>query len=170
MPEESPERVKLIKEAALSPAMISKTLQHYKGEIPSDTALRSHLIIDEKFNPDSAEEFIKVLRRTIAVVNPNEGDYNPAASDEDESKPPAGEPPRVSQVTTQIQPPKPPAGQRPYPLYLSKDREAVLYVPSVMTRAEYDLLKTQITNSLLVMEATSVIEPSSEEDAKGASA
>lgn len=170
MPEDSPERLQLIKEAALSPAMISKTLQHYKGAIPSDTALRSHLIIDEKFNPDSAGEFIKILRRTMAIVNPTEGDYTAATSDEDEDILLTGEAPRVQQITPQNQPPKPPSGQRPFPLYLSKDREAVLYVPSVMTRAEYDLLKTQITNSLLVMEATSVVEPSSEEDAKGASA
>jgi hypothetical protein len=170
LPDESPERLRLIKEAALSPPMISKTLQHYKGEIPSDAALRSHLIIDEKFNPDSAEEFMNVLRRTIAVVNPNEGDYTGDTPDEDEATPPRGETPRVQQVTPQIQPPKPPSGQRPYPLYLSKEQEAVLYAPSVMSRSEYDQLKKQIENSLLVMEATSVVEPSGEENAKGASA
>ena len=64
----------------------------------------------------------------------------------------------------QFQAPKPPSGQRPYPLYLSKEQEAVLYVPSVMTRAEYELLKRQIENSLLVMEATSVVDPSPTEE------
>ncbi len=159
LPEDSPERQQLIKEAALSPAMISKVLQHYKSELPSDTTLRSYLVLEEKFNRDSAEEFIKVLRRTIAIVNPQEGDYNGGRSDQDEVLPPERIKPPMQQIPPpQVQPPKPPSGQRPFPLYLSKEQEAVLYVPSVMTRAEYDLLKKQIENSLLVMEATSVVD------------
>lgn len=172
LPEDAPERAQLIKDAAFSPDMIAKVLQHYRGEIPSDTALRSYLVIDEKFNRDSAEEFIRVLRRTIAIVNPQEGDYNAATPDEGERKPPAGDSPRMQQQTPQIQPPKPPVGQRSYPLYLSKDLEAALYVPSVMSRAEYELLKTQIENSLRVMEATSVVETpaATKEEVEGASA
>jgi len=167
LPEDSPERHKLIKEAALSPAMISKVLQHYKSELPSDTTLRSYLVLEEKFNRDSAEEFIKVLRRTVAIVNPQEGDYNGGRSDHDEVLPQGGIKPPMHQAPThqtQGQPPKPPSGQRPFPLYLSKEQEAVLYVPSVMTRAEYDLLKKQIENSLIVMEATSVVDPSPTEE------
>lgn len=166
LPEDSPERQQLIKEAALSPAMISKVLQHYKSELPSDTTLRSYLVLEEKFNRDSAEEFIKVLRRTIAIVNPQEGDYNGERPDQDEVLTPRGTKPPMQQQTppAQFQAPKPPSGQRPYPLYLSKEQEAVLYVPSVMTRAEYDLLKKQIENSLIVMEATSVIDPSPTEE------
>ena len=159
LPEDSPERQQLIKEAALSPAMISKVLQHYKSELPSDTTLRSYLVLEEKFNRDSAEEFIKVLRRTIAIVNPQEGDYNGGRSDQDEVLQSERIKPPMQQIPpSQVQPPKPPSGQRPFPLYLSKEQEAVLYVPSVMTRAEYDLLKKQIENSLLVMEATSVVD------------
>ncbi len=167
LPEDSAERQQLIKEAALSPAMIAKVLQHYKGELPSDTTLRSYLVLEEKFNRDSAEEFIKVLRRTIAIVNPQEGDYNGGRSDQDEVLPPRGTKPPMHQQTpppTQFQAPKPPVGQRPYPLYLSKEQEAVLYVPSVMTRAEYELLKRQIENSLVVMEATSVVDPAPTEE------
>lgn len=171
LPNDSPERLQLIKEAALSPPMVSKVLTHYHGELPSDTTIRSFLVLEEKFNRDSAEEFVKVLRRTITLVNPQEGDYNGRELGQDEVPPPGGEKPRMQQQTTlPVQPPKPPAGQRSYPLYLSKDLEAALYVPSVMTRAEYDLLKKQIENSLLVMEATSVVEaPEKTKDLEGAS-
>jgi hypothetical protein len=171
LPDDSPERLQLIKEAGLSPPMVSKVLAHYHGELPSDTTLRSYLVLEEKFNRDSAEEFVKVLRRTITIVNPQEGDYNGRELGQDEVPPPGGNKPRMQQqATPQIQLPKPSVGQRSYPLYLSKDLEAALYVPSVMTRAEYDLLKKQIENSLLVMEATSVVETSAEaKDADGAS-
>jgi hypothetical protein len=165
LPEDSPERQQLIKEAALSPTMIAKVLQHYNSELPSDTTLRSYLVLEEKFNRDSAEEFIKVLRRTIAIVNPQEGDYNGGRLDQEEVLPPERiKPPMQQTPPPMVQPPKPPSGQRPYPLYLSKEQEAVLYVPSVMTRAEYELLKRQIENSLVVMEATSVVDPNPTEE------
>jgi hypothetical protein len=161
LPEDSPERLGLLKQAAFSPPIVSKILKHYQGEIPSDTTLRSHLVLEEEFNPDSAEEFIKVLRRTISIVNPDVGDYNGESSEGVETPPPAGGSQRMQQITPPSQitpPPKPPSGQRPFPLYLSKEQEAVLYVPSVMSRAEYELLKKQLENSLLVMEATSVVD------------
>jgi hypothetical protein len=166
LPDDSPERLQLIKQAAFSPAMVSKVLQYYQGEIPSDTTLRSHLVLEEEFNPDSANEFVKVLRRTMSIVNPDAGDYNGEPS-EREQTPAAGGTPRMQQITPQVQPSapnpsKPPPGQRPYPLYLSKEREAILYVPSVMSRPEYELLKKQIENSLLVMEATSIVDPPSD--------
>lgn len=166
LPDEAPERANLIKEAALSPAMIAKVLKHYRGELPSDTTLRSYLVLEEKFNRDSAEEFVKVLRRTIALVNPEQGDYNEETPEAGELISPRGEAPRMQQQVTSPAPtpPKPATAQRPYPLYLSKDREAVLYVPAVMTRSEYDLLKKQIENSLIVMEATSVLEQDKPEE------
>lgn len=168
LPEDSPERAQLIKQAALSPAVISKVFKHYHGVIPSDTTLRSHLILEEEFNPDSAEEFIKVLRRTVAIVNPQEGDYNDGDPDQQtelqgETKPSMQLAPQQPRGST----PKPPqpSGQRPYHLYLSKEQEGVLYVPTVMTRDEYDLLKSQIQNSLIVMEKTSVVDAVKNEEA-----
>jgi len=172
LPEDSPERAQLIKQAALSPAVISKVLKHYQGVIPSDTTLRSHLILEEEFNPDSAEEFIKVLRRTISVVHPESGDYNSESSEELDTPSVGGTPrmqPSVSQIRNAQPPPplpKPESGQRPFPLYLSKNSEAVLLVPAVMSRTEYELLKKQLENSLLVMEATSVIDSDTSNESK----
>lgn len=52
--------------------------------------------------------------------------------------------------------PPPPAGQKDFPLYLSNNQKGALYVPPVMTKKDYDLLKRQIDNHLAIIEATSV--------------
>lgn len=164
LPADSPEREAIIQRVALRPPMINKVLKHYKGEIPSDTTLKSHLIISEEFNGDSAEEFIKVLRRNIALVKPNAADYNAREAEETGDAPPSEKLRMQEQIrqppagkTPPPPPPKPPAGQRTYHLYLSPEIEGVLYAPSVMTRTEYEILKSQIDNSLKVILAASVV-------------
>ncbi|MGA9994903.1 MAG: hypothetical protein WBP93_05785 [Pyrinomonadaceae bacterium] len=76
LPEESEERTRLIKESALNPPLFQRVLAHYQGELPSDAALRSHLVLEEKFNPDSVEQFIRVFRETISIANPLPEDYS----------------------------------------------------------------------------------------------
>lgn len=73
---DSEERAELVKQAALKPPIFKKLLSYYKGELPSDAALRSHLVLREGFNPDSVEQFIRVLRRTIEIANPAPIDYS----------------------------------------------------------------------------------------------
>jgi len=65
LPEEDPVRIDLIRNAALLPALIQKTVELYEGELPSDATLKSHLIRNENFNPDRVNQFIRVLRRTL---------------------------------------------------------------------------------------------------------
>lgn len=69
LPEDSQEKATLIKEAALSPSTFQRVLNYYNGELPSDTTLRSYLILNEKFNPDSVDKFISVFRETVALAN-----------------------------------------------------------------------------------------------------
>jgi hypothetical protein len=106
MPEGSDERARLIKESALRPPMIRKVLDFYNGELPSDATLRSYLLFTEGFNADSAADFIRVLRRTIELVNPLPGDYN--AGDESEG---AAERPPLGATPMQQLPSSPPANQ-----------------------------------------------------------
>jgi hypothetical protein len=73
---ESEERAELIRQAAFKPPIFRKLLSHYKGELPSDAALRNHLVLREGFNPDSIEQFIRVLRRTVEIANPSAQDYS----------------------------------------------------------------------------------------------
>jgi hypothetical protein len=89
MPEDSTERTQLIRQAALNPPMIHKILRHFSGELPSDATLRSHLLFQEKFNADSARDFIRVLRRTIEIANPSPEDYN-AGEESEEAEQPIG--------------------------------------------------------------------------------
>lgn len=100
MEEGSEERKRLIKEAALRPPMIRRILGHYDGELPSDATLRNHLLFTEGFNTDTASNFIRVLRRTIELVNPASGDYN--AGEESEG---AGELPFTGATPMQQTPP-----------------------------------------------------------------
>jgi hypothetical protein len=54
-------------------------------------------------------------------------------------------------------PANPLANHRYYPLYLSNNERAVLYVPSSISSKDFDLLKKQIEIHLSVIQATSVI-------------
>jgi len=49
------------------------------------------------------------------------------------------------------------ANHRYFPLYLSNNERAVLYVPSAISSKDFDLLKKQIEIHLAVIQATSVI-------------
>lgn len=55
-------------------------------------------------------------------------------------------------------PPKPAAGQKDFALYLTNNQRGVLYIPATMTAKDYELLKKQIENHLMVIEATSIAE------------
>jgi hypothetical protein len=169
LPESDPEREKLIRSAALTPSIVKKVLEHHNWELPSDETLRAYLIFTLGFTPDNATDFIKVVRRTSELVKASGEDYNAGESSEGEEAqlpPPPGEKPRMQPPQQQQRqplagtpppPPKPPAGQRTYHLYLSPETEGVLYAPSVMTRTEYEILKSQIDNTLKVMMAASVV-------------
>jgi len=89
LPEDSEERAALIRKAALEPAIFKKLLNFYQGEIPSDTALRSQLVLHEGFNPDSVDRFIQVFRRTIGIANPSPSDYT-AGEETQEARPQTG--------------------------------------------------------------------------------
>ena len=85
--EESPERVRALREAALKPQVIQDVLVEYPDGLPSDANLRDYLIGEKQFNPDAVSFFIKVLRDNLAVAEeaqtaydstmpPAEGDVN----------------------------------------------------------------------------------------------
>lgn len=76
LPEGSEEKQDLIKQVATNPAMFQKLLERYSYDIPSDTTLRSYLILDEGFNPATVNHFIRVFRNTIEFANLTDEDYN----------------------------------------------------------------------------------------------
>ncbi len=165
---DSPERWNLIRLAALNPPIIERTLEIFEGELPSDATLKDHLITEENFNPDSVDMFIRALRETLDFAKIPSVVYTPTSktgAPVPQYRQPETDAARRKEVITRalssglgaqlsaLGVPTHP-GQKLFPFYLSKEQEAVLYVPASMTQKEYDQLKKQIENSLAVMEAT----------------
>jgi hypothetical protein len=124
MPEDSAERAQLIKESALNPSIARKILRLYNGELPSDATLRSHLLFKEGFNADSATDLIRVLRRTIELVNPQPEDYNTGEESEGAELPFTGGTPAMQQAMPPaskqqgqgiVAPPQPPPVEQTVP-------------------------------------------------------
>lgn len=107
LPDDSEERQELIRNAALAPPIFKKLLTFYQGEVPSDAALRSQLVLHEKFNPDSVDQFIRVFRRIIEIANPSAEDYNVGGDSEGGSQ--------QSQGATPMQQPQTPPPFRGHP-------------------------------------------------------
>src|SRR3954453_12451476 len=66
--EPSPERERLIREAALLPSLHRKLWEKYGGDFPSEATLRHHLITAEGFNKGSVSDFIRLFRETLELV------------------------------------------------------------------------------------------------------
>lgn len=63
--EDSEERERLIKQAALMPPLHSKLWERYGAELPSDKTLRLSLILDEGFNENSVDDFLTEYKETL---------------------------------------------------------------------------------------------------------
>jgi hypothetical protein len=72
--EESPDRVKAIQEAALSPTIHQKLWDRYEGNLPSDETFRIHLLRDYKFTEGAVKDFISQFKRTIAFAKLGKSD------------------------------------------------------------------------------------------------
>lgn len=109
LPEASPERLSILREAGRSPALFKDLLGRYKDVLPSDASLRSDLVLEKGFNTNTVADFIKVFRATINLAKLLEGGYTPtdAGEPEGQSKP-AGGTPVQQQPPAAIVPPTPP--------------------------------------------------------------
>ncbi len=66
--EDSPERIGLLKQCALMPVIHAELWEKYIGDLPSDTNLKRHLIMEKGFNAASVDNFIKQFRDTISFA------------------------------------------------------------------------------------------------------
>lgn len=66
---DSEDRKFLIAEAALNPAIFRNIYEKYPSGLPSDHALRYDLLTEYKFNPDSVDDFIKIMKQTFDFAN-----------------------------------------------------------------------------------------------------
>jgi hypothetical protein len=95
LPEGSPERLSILREAGRSPALFKDLLGRYKDVLPSDASLRSDLVLEKGFNTNTVADFIKVFRATINLAKLLEGGYTPTDAGnktEPENKPAGGKP------------------------------------------------------------------------------
>lgn len=157
----APDRPALLREAALKPAIHTQVWENYNGDIPkADSVISDWLVWNKGFNQTFVGGFISQFRDTIAFANLSLADKvvpDGAGKLAERGKSPVN--PAISQTKPDFgtPPPPPPIGQRTFPLYLSAEQEAALYVPSKMKQSEFELLKTQIENSLMVMSATCIV-------------
>jgi hypothetical protein len=66
--EDSPDRQRLIQDAALRPTIHSELWQKYGGNLPSDSALRYELRKERNFTDTAVAEFIPQFRATLAFA------------------------------------------------------------------------------------------------------
>lgn len=63
--EPSPERDRLLQEAALMPPLHAKLWERYGTGLPSPQTLRMSLVLDEGFNENSVDDFVAQYRETL---------------------------------------------------------------------------------------------------------
>lgn len=66
--EPSPERVALIREAALSPAIHRKLWDKYKADLPSPASLRHALLMEFEFADNAVNDFVREYKETLAFA------------------------------------------------------------------------------------------------------
>jgi hypothetical protein len=172
---EHPERDRLLRAAALGPGLHLELWKKYAEEgdgLPPDDVLKHYLLFQRGFNPESVDGFVAQFKDTISYAKlESSGKDEGADQGGVGAPPPPSNPSEGSKMTAapagnDISTKTPPltstpalAGQKDFPSYLTNNQRAVLYVPAKMTQKDYDLLKRQIENHLLVIEATSIADP-----------
>lgn len=150
--EESPDRARLLREAALRPQIHRELWDRFGGELPSDSNLHATMIFEFGFTDGGAKEFIREYKDTIAYARLTD-------DDDDHSASPTSYPvaPSASEITAASVPShagfptvvrRPATAGVPAPIVLplpiatSMDRWPSLVLPYRLTKAEWDSMKT----------------------------
>lgn len=148
---ETPERLTLLKQLALSPQIHADIWKRFNGDLPSDVGLRQYLLLDKEFNENSVPGLIRSFRDTISFAKLQPSDKITSESDksiEAESEENAEQTDGVN--TTQTLPKPTPASQPAPPTFTSSGtvvvREvnfplstgvATLRVPAPITQEDF---------------------------------
>lgn len=173
LPSDDPRRSQLTRAAALRPKVFAELWELHGTDLPSDANLRYSLITERGFLDNAADDLIKKYKKTIAFAGLGKGDTVLKSGMESRGNAVPQDLGNTMNLNTNSADtggahnptpghgkPNSASGQKDFPLYLSNNQRAVLFVPATMTAKDYELLKKQIENHLLVIEATSVTEPS----------
>lgn len=138
--EESPDRERLLREAALLPGIHRELWDLYGGSLPSDSNLHHTLIFEYGFTDGGATEFIRQFKETITFARLNDD------TDDDEGETsslpavirnttPVSEPRRVAETVTTY---APAPGGRALPIPIGgSDQWPTLYLPGRISEADW---------------------------------
>jgi hypothetical protein len=82
LPNDSPERDQLMREAAMSPSLFKEIVALYPDELPSDATLRSYLLLNKGFNENSIGRFLEVFKAALAIAKTGSSDYTPDSDEQ----------------------------------------------------------------------------------------
>jgi len=90
-PEDNPERIAAIQDAALTPVIYKDMMQYWEGDLPDNTVIENYLTFTKHFNETVVKSLIKDFRATYEFANLNlHGILSPEESDSgNEACPPA---------------------------------------------------------------------------------
>lgn len=150
--EQSANRDKALKEAALNPPIFKKLWEESGPDLPSDSTLKYRLIKDYSFNQRKVVKFIEAFRSTIGFVGLDEEleenvDSSHPKKEQEEEEPSAQE----ELSTSKSQSLKIDGKGTNFlnlAIPLTENREAVLKIPRPLTKQDYQLLKALINSYL----------------------
>jgi hypothetical protein len=139
--EESPDRDRLLKEAALKPQIHGELWERYGGSLPSDSNLEHTLKFEYSFTGLGATELIRELRATLAFAHLDEGDEDLEAGPTSYPEPAASGQIRGSAQRSgeAIRHPGANAGEMVLSLPIpGSDKWPSLHLPARITSADWD--------------------------------
>jgi hypothetical protein len=144
--EPSPDRDRLIREAALAPKSHQLLWSTYGIDMPSDPTVETFLCMESGFSEPAAKLLIKEYRATILFAGvtsadkiASDGPDAPKGAERHERDgeiPPPPPPPRAPQTARATE-----ASMQDYTIPLPSGRVAVIRLPSPMSEADFAMLK-----------------------------
>lgn len=169
---ESPERDKLIKEAAMKPRLHALLWKKYGGSLPTNENVEHYLRVDLKFNDDATKAFLREFKETIRFAKIESGDIIDStplsdSDDDDEDTGKNGAPFSGDDGSVRENPPskvknrmnvQPNPDAFPLPILMDDGGFQVVDIPK-MTAKAFEFFKTQLDTYRQAF----VIEPKAEE-------
>lgn len=145
-PDNSPERIGAIKEAALKPKIHTELYEQWEAQLPSDEVLSNYLTLERDFNPNAVHKLVSVWKETYEFANLGKAGTIP---DEKVDKPTD----LFAQATIQMPDvTPPPAGRKTEFLDLQipliSGERAILRTPIPLSEEDYELLTSMLSNTL----------------------
>lgn len=157
IPDGNPERVQLLREAALRPKVFREMVEQWPKNLPNEAAIRHHLIFDKGYHEDSVGSLIEDFKSTYLLAEL--GDCGDPALDISESegtdatrvfgeKPRNREPDSTQMKRTvienQVNVATHRSGTRTLTIPMPHGREALLQIPTDLSESDFKFLEAYL--------------------------